>query len=280
MTAQTRSVLYTYFETGDKPTQSQFSDLIDSNLNLATTSAQYITSDVSVGGTFDVSGNFTVLNSALTNLTGNLTVAGAANIYTALVTQNSVPATFNGASTFNGSLTVALSALATFSGNTIFNGTVSAIGNIIPAGGIHGNAAGTNAVSGNVGEFLSIYVTAGAAVTLSAGVDTKIVTLPLPPGDWDVFGKIGYKGDGGTIVTYFEADISTSAVINLNDAELLIPGYGLTPFAYANPTVYPIGLVRVNVSASTNVFLNTNCQFSVSACSSYGRLKARRVQPG
>jgi hypothetical protein len=34
MGKQTRTTLKGYFETGDKPTESQFGDLIDSNLNL------------------------------------------------------------------------------------------------------------------------------------------------------------------------------------------------------------------------------------------------------
>lgn len=50
MTAIDRTSLYRYFITGAKPTQSQFDDLIDSCLNLATTSAQSIASDISVSG--------------------------------------------------------------------------------------------------------------------------------------------------------------------------------------------------------------------------------------
>ncbi len=54
MTAVNRATLYSYFNAGDKPTESQFDDLIDSNLNLATTSAQVITSDVSANGRMTV----------------------------------------------------------------------------------------------------------------------------------------------------------------------------------------------------------------------------------
>lgn len=57
MTSQTRATLYTYFETGDVPSQQQFANLIDSCLNLTTTSAQSITSTIDFINDVTVSGN-------------------------------------------------------------------------------------------------------------------------------------------------------------------------------------------------------------------------------
>lgn len=42
MTAQNPTTLKSYFETGDKPTQSQFSDLIDSGINVITSATQSV----------------------------------------------------------------------------------------------------------------------------------------------------------------------------------------------------------------------------------------------
>lgn len=77
MTTQTPAILKTYFETGDRPTQAQFADLIDSSVNQVATSAQIITSDVSALAKLDVGGNFTVKASAQSNLSGNVIVSGA-----------------------------------------------------------------------------------------------------------------------------------------------------------------------------------------------------------
>lgn len=73
MTAQTRTQLYQYFLTNEKPTQAQFQNLIDSSLNIADASAQAIVSDVSCMGSLDVSGTFTVSGAAIlgTPLGGN-----------------------------------------------------------------------------------------------------------------------------------------------------------------------------------------------------------------
>ena len=40
MAQQNRTILKNYFQTGDKPSQTQYADLIDSNLNLQDTSDQ------------------------------------------------------------------------------------------------------------------------------------------------------------------------------------------------------------------------------------------------
>lgn len=60
MTAQTPTVLKTYFEQGDTPSQAQFADLIDSYVNTVQTSAQIITSDVSAAGNFDLNLGMTI----------------------------------------------------------------------------------------------------------------------------------------------------------------------------------------------------------------------------
>lgn len=128
MTAVNRATLYTYFLTGDKPTQAQFANLIDSNLNLATTSAQAITADVSALGKLDVTGNLTVKGSALTTLTGNLVVGGtlsvsAAQTFPSLVITNTLAV--SGTTTLSSTFNVTGSSQSTLSGNTVINGSLS-----------------------------------------------------------------------------------------------------------------------------------------------------------
>lgn len=65
MTAQTVATLKTYFQTGDKPTQSQFSNVMDSFVSFLDTSAQSIASDFNIGGFVAVSGNATILGSTV-----------------------------------------------------------------------------------------------------------------------------------------------------------------------------------------------------------------------
>lgn len=277
MTAQTRSILYTYFETGDKPNQSQFADLIDSNLNLATVSAQFITADISCGGTVDVSGNFTVLNSALTNLTGNLTVAGATNFYTAIATQNAVSAAFNGPVLFNSNITVAQSANAAFTGNIIVSGKATIAGNetitgtLTPSGGIVGTT--TNVAIGNVGEIISATAT-DASVALAANTAKTVTTIALQAGNYNVWGSIRFTADAATTFTTIEAILSVNADAAGNTPEIFVLNNTFTTGA---SVVIHTPTLPVVVATSTNYFLNAYCTFAVSGMNVGGILTARRV---
>ena len=51
----TKTTLKTYYNTGDQPTESNFTDLIDSNLNLADTTAQAVVSATTFGGQMSAS---------------------------------------------------------------------------------------------------------------------------------------------------------------------------------------------------------------------------------
>lgn len=112
MTALPRTNLYQFFLAGDRPTQGQFQDLIDSSLNIADVSGQFIQSDVSCGGTFEVSGALTVRNNI--NVAQNLVVSGNT--------------TLTGPVVLNSNLTISnLTVVSAFAGNTIsISGTVSA----------------------------------------------------------------------------------------------------------------------------------------------------------
>jgi len=91
MAKQNRTVLKTYFESGDIPNQSHYSDLIDSNLNLSENNTGNInlTGDITASGNISASGTIFADNFQSTggdvagisftddlNLTGNITASG------------------------------------------------------------------------------------------------------------------------------------------------------------------------------------------------------------
>jgi hypothetical protein len=68
MTAQSKATIKSYFETGDKPTQAQFGDLVDSyaDVSAVVTSAGLVMPDIFIvsGSPINTTGNFTVTLSA------------------------------------------------------------------------------------------------------------------------------------------------------------------------------------------------------------------------
>jgi len=51
----TKTTLKTYFNTGDQPTESNFADFIDSNLNLGETATQTVLSSITLSGSLNLS---------------------------------------------------------------------------------------------------------------------------------------------------------------------------------------------------------------------------------
>ena len=66
MSAETRTTLKTYFNTGDKPTETQFGNLIDSNLNLTDGGT------VAGNAVFTGDAEFTALNNTVTLIVGDV----------------------------------------------------------------------------------------------------------------------------------------------------------------------------------------------------------------
>ena len=56
----TKTTLKTYFNTGDQPTESNFADLIDSNLNLGETATQTVLSSIRISGSLILSQSSTI----------------------------------------------------------------------------------------------------------------------------------------------------------------------------------------------------------------------------
>lgn len=149
---------------------------------------------------------------------------------------------------------------------------------IDPQGQYPGTTAADNALAGNLGEYVFSQIDAGSAVPLSSGTPKDITSIPLTPGDWDVW---------GSVVTAPAPTTTTSLIASwMNTASATDPGppnsgaYGQTnwPIAAGLGAALPIGQTRILVGAAEPVFLSTKINFAVSTMSAYGFLGARRVR--
>ena len=82
MSQKNRTVLKTFFQTGDIPTEGQYVDLIDSNLNLSenNTGDIQLTGDITASGTGHISASGDIINTGnilTTNITAsNISASG------------------------------------------------------------------------------------------------------------------------------------------------------------------------------------------------------------
>jgi len=124
-----------------------------------------------------------------------------------------------------------------------------------------GVTSGTNAATGNVGEFNS---TGPTTYTFTASATTaNVFTASVAAGEWDVWGTCAITTAG--TVTIFSLGVSTTS------ATMPTAGVGVDNRTAATPlgTTFRTGRVRINISATTNVYLVGNATYTVAPAVSY-----------
>lgn len=154
-------------------------------------------------------------------------------------------------------------------------------GSVTPSqtGGIIGTTTNNSANTGSVGEYLESFVSSLAPVSLTAGVDTNITSLPIGAGDWDIWANIGLRVQGGVTVLL-------SSLGGLNTTSGSLPGganrigfdYGASGIVPVNDTstAYNVKALRQLSSSPTTIYLVVNANFTTGTCAAYGGLAARR----
>lgn len=162
-------------------------------------------------------------------------------------------------------------------------GAASLLASLFPNGtlqllaGLLGTVAGGNAIAGNVGEYLSATRLVGTAVALTTSITTDILAMSLTAGDWDVNGSIVFQGAGGALQQNASCWITTAsatlpALPNGGGESIWV---GTQPAA--NQTMaLPVGPMRINVAATTTVYLSCNAAYSPGTLVAYGFIGARR----
>jgi hypothetical protein len=143
---------------------------------------------------------------------------------------------------------------------------------------IVGTSTNNNASAGSVGEVIESTVLTASAVSMTSGATTNITSISLTAGDWDVWGNIWFKPAAGTIMSY------TASAITTTSATFPTPPNGgasntlrLT-FPASVEQGFPVGMMRLSLSATTTVYLIGYVEFTVSTQKAYGYLGARRIR--
>lgn len=171
--------------------------------------------------------------------------------------------------------------LKTSSGGVPSWSTTLPSGLTIPTPNITGVTNGSDAASGSVGQYESGSLLVGSAISLSSGVASDIIALPLDAGDWDVSANLFYNVSAGASVLYALAGITqTSATFevagtNNNNAGIGFIGGSPIPAMSINPC---IGVYRANLSAPGTIYLIAQAGFTGGTVSAYGYIGARRFR--
>ena len=134
---------------------------------------------------------------------------------------------------------------------------------------------GSNAPTGDIGEYLSAVVQRASPVALTASVPANVTSLVVPAGDWDVWGDCYFRS------TFNDAGAGIYAALSLVSATLptTLPfarGSGIGVFTTATTlnTAVTGFCSRFSFSSSTTIFLVAQCDDTITGA--YGQIQARR----
>lgn len=154
---------------------------------------------------------------------------------------------------------MSVSGVATLSGGA----TISSQCNIT------GDASGSNAPTGDVGEYFSA---APGALAISTGAWTSLGSLALTAGDWDVSGDVTVTPS--VAASSLAGGLSTSS----GSGGLVAGGVASLGLSVANLAQNTLALptTRWSLAAGASVFLLATASFASGTCTGQGHLWARR----
>jgi hypothetical protein len=133
----------------------------------------------------------------------------------------------------------------------------------------------TPVVDGAIGAYVAGGIASAAAVSLTTATPANVTSISLTAGDWDVYGTVDYTPGATTSISILQQGISTTTgafaeadTYTMQSMAAEVPG--------ANQIANPTPVVRLNLTATTTVYLVTSATFTLSTLAAYGRIRARR----
>jgi hypothetical protein len=161
-------------------------------------------------------------------------------------------------------------------------GTVTFNSGIVPAAKVIGTAGNTTPAAGYIGQIISGSVATGSAVSLTSGANANITSISLTAGIWNLSALQVFTGAATTEVKYIIGCISiVSATLDSTPGRRNDLFYSSTPsvaiFANGNTPANAVGPVRLELAATTTVYLVALAEFDTSTMGAAGILSATRV---
>lgn len=145
---------------------------------------------------------------------------------------------------------------------------------IIFTGGIVGVIDASSSPTGMVGEPVEFELAIDSATSLTTATPKTVISGELPPGKWEIEGLVGFKPAATTSLTFCKNGMhtTTNAFGGLGTyQQLSILGVVNADQVFVCPKYY------LNVDAATTVYLVAQAIFTISTCTAYGKITARRV---
>jgi hypothetical protein len=144
--------------------------------------------------------------------------------------------------------------------------------------GIVGTTTNNNASAGSVGEVISSDIPSASGITLTSSVSIDVTIVSLTPGAWQCSGNIQALPNSSTTIHELSGFITTLAS-GFPPSEIagtfdVFPDGGVA----GNNPGSPVGIVILNLAATTTVHLRVYANFVTSTLKAYGLLQCVRFR--
>jgi hypothetical protein len=139
---------------------------------------------------------------------------------------------------------------------------------------------GSDPGPGEVGEYLYARLPVANALALVSGVTRDLLTLALPPGDWDVQGTVATSGTSTTVsdMVVWINEASRTQPDDLAQFRITEMNFGTGGQAGANArTQLMTGTTRMSSNQSVTVYLTTQITWGAGTVLVSGAIRARRM---
>jgi hypothetical protein len=205
-------------------------------------------------------------NSNITSLTGLTTPLGtsAGGLGANNGSANGVPVFSSGAATVTA---------ATGTGSPVLATSPS-----ITTPVISGVTSGACAAAGKIGECVNSNVPQGSAISLTNNTAANVTSVPLTAGNWLCYGNVAFLPAGTTVTSQELGWISTTsaAVPTPTNSGSEVGLTNLSSTAGGNANILPVGMLMVNITTTTTVYLSAYASFTTSTNVAYGYINCIR----
>lgn len=145
-----------------------------------------------------------------------------------------------------------------------------------PTSRVFGTTTNDSAAAGYVGEYIESVIVSGSSTAMTDNTATNITSISLTAGDWEVYGSVALKLDASTQLIIWDAGINTTSATMPNIEYTHRANYGNTAPTTDICSVVPTR--RISIASTTTVYLVSQVDYSISTCSGYGFIAARRLR--
>lgn len=165
--------------------------------------------------------------------------------------------------------------LVTNSGGAPSISSTAPVGLTLPQPLIVGVTNGSNAASGDVGEFISSVIPSTSSLSVSNNVPMDITSISLPAGDWDVYGNASFTA---TAVSHAQMNAWISLVSSTVTDKSLTTSITQDVVALSFLVSGTVPFFRASLSVTTTIYLSSFSGFSAGSMTVCGGIHARRAR--